>query len=327
MSELFKRPTLGPKKELADPSKRWFLRTAVAVAGTALVGLGVKKSLETIPVTESEPPKPEGIAPDRSLAGSEESTTEAINSLYESSDSAYFNADVDSFKPEFEVDMPVIEDRLDVMAELQNNFKLPGIISVRLQHELEALFVGVAIVESRLDTSAVNETTKAFSFLQLLPSVWEEHSREGGSPDSLADVSKVAARLVTQAYNHLTQVRASELEQIKREFFANQTEDYEKYFMTPLIIGAYHAGMGSLDKIVGWFLERFPNRLSTIELGEGANIYTGYDVFFGMSQEARQSAADPNQAVVKNYLGKSVAYVPRAYAARAVFNNYFSVVP
>ena len=252
-----------------------------------------------------------------SLAPTEDGEVNEL--MYAESNSSYFDGDAAGYKPQFETDMPVVLDRMEVLATIVNHFYLPNIASPALREELESLIVGIAIEESRLDTDALNTKTKAFSCLQIVPKTWDDLVRPGESKDSLIDVIKVSARLMEQSYQHITSTCRAELDQIKTVFFAGDTNQFELDFLAPLIANSYNAGMGSLASLVKWFAQNFTTRESTLALLEEADILTGRDVFLGMTKQAFIQGD-----VVTWYKEQAASYTPKVYAAREVVRKYVS---
>ncbi|NCO61854.1 lytic transglycosylase domain-containing protein, partial [Candidatus Kaiserbacteria bacterium] len=133
------------------------------------------------------------------------------------SNSVWFNDQVSSFLPQFEIDMPIVLEREDVIKIIKEKFIASGIDRPNLRSSVEDLFIGIAIAESRLDESAVS-SQGAFRWLQLMPTTWDDLAKEGESKDSLEDNIAVAVRLLEQEYRYLTQTCFVELAHIQKEF-------------------------------------------------------------------------------------------------------------
>jgi hypothetical protein len=223
-----------------------------------------------------------------------------VEQYNELSDSGYFNADVARYASEYEEQVAVVYDNADTYASIQECFLLPDIESKLVRSNLEALAPSLGFVESRYQN--VVSKVKAFGVMQIMPATWDELSREGESRDNVEDQIKVAARLMEQAYQHITSTKSTELQIIKDRFFAGDSADFDNCFLTPLVLNAYNAGMGSMSDLVGRFLELCPTPKETVELFEQSETLTGFDVFIGMAHTAElQGWVDWYKEVASNY--------------------------
>ena len=236
------------------------------------------------------------------------------------SNSVWFNDQVSSFLPQFEIDMPIVLERADVIKIIKEKFVVEGIDRPDLRSSVEDLFIGIAIAESRLDESAVS-SLGAFKWLQLMPTTWDSLALESESKDSLEDNIAVAVRLVEQEYRYLIQTCSVELAHIQKVFFNNDTASFEEYFFTPLLMNAYNAGMGNIGNILKWFVKNFPTPESTIEAIGQSEVLTDFDVFYLFTNKGYSEHIDIDASVTedtppaRNYRQDASTYVAKAYAA------------
>ena len=169
----------------------------------------------------------------------------------------------------------------------------------------------LAFVESRLDIDA-ESSEKAFGLMQLMPSTWAELALEDEDPDNAVDQINVAARLMNQSYRYVTSTCNEELTIIKDTFFEGDSAVFEEYFLTPLILNAYNAGMGTMAEIVKNFVQNFSNKESLRPLAKGKSDLTDLDVFFAMTHVAEANGWG------KIYKDHAKAYTPTLYAAHNV---------
>ena len=236
------------------------------------------------------------------------------------SNSVWFNDQVSSFLPQFEIDMPIVLERADVIKIIKEKFVVEGIDRPDLRSSVEDLFIGIAIAESRLDESAVS-SLGAFKWLQLMPTTWDSLALESESKDSLEDNIAVAVRLVEQEYRYLIQTCSVELAHIQKVFFNNDVASFEEYFFTPLLMNAYNAGMGNIGNILKWFVKNFPTPESTIEAIGQSEVLTDFDVFYLFTNKGYSEHIDIDASVTedtppaRNYRQDASTYVAKAYAA------------
>jgi len=236
------------------------------------------------------------------------------------SNSVWFNDQVSSFLPQFEIDMPIVLERADVIKIIKEKFVVEGIDRPDLRSSVEDLFIGIAIAESRLDESAVS-SLGAFKWLQLMPTTWDSLALESESKDSLEDNIAVAVRLVEQEYRYLIQTCSVELAHIQKVFFNNDTASFEEYFFTPLLMNAYNAGMGNIGNILKWFVKNFSTPESTIEAIGQSEVLTDFDVFYLFTNKGYSEHIDIDAPVTedtppaRNYRQDASTYVAKAYAA------------
>lgn len=238
----------------------------------------------------------------------------------EMSDSAWFKDQIKSYIPEFEIDMPIVLERKDVVETIQEKFVLKGIDRPQLRSSLEDLFIGIAINESRLDGSAMS-SLGAFKWLQIMPNTWNDLAKDSESKESLEDNITVAVRLVEQEYRYLMQTCGDALARIQKEFFNDSEEEFDVYFFTPLLMNAYNAGMGTMDTVVNWFAEKFPNPEATVEAIGQSEILTGFDVFYLLANKGYSAHIDvdapksDDTPPAPNYRQDAATYTAKSYAA------------
>jgi len=303
------------KETVNDPSKRNFLIGGSASVATVLFGNKLYQDYRP-PSVGSD--KKENITNDdkNKFADSEMEFSAELTP----SNSVWFNDQVSSFLPQFEIDMPIVLERADVIKIIKEKFVVEGIDRPDLRSSVEDLFIGIAIAESRLDESAVS-SLGAFKWLQLMPTTWDSLALESESKDSLEDNIAVAVRLVEQEYRYLIQTCSVELAHIQKVFFNNDTASFEEYFFTPLLMNAYNAGMGNIGNILKWFVKNFSTPESTIEAIGQSEVLTDFDVFYLFTNKGYSEHIDIDASVTedtppaRNYRQDASTYVAKAYAA------------
>ena len=289
--------------EQVDQSKRNFL---VGVGATA-VATAVPKTAEAMLMEEAVEP----------------------------TDSALFHEDVKTVSWKYESDMPFVLDKGRQRDEELGGMTKAEYLASHLQFdfedeapilasELKRLIVGLAIVESRFDSSRVSKD-KAEGDLQFIPSTWAEHAEEGMDPRSIKDQVVVANKLFNQTYRYLTQQCQAEFLQIQTNFFSESesgtgkfNEDFQEMFLTPVMLNAHNCGMGTIKKVVKWFVGEYPTPESTIDALEVDHPHTGYDAFRVMSLNADYEES------VKYYRSDASTYVFNVYAATLALHNYLT---
>ncbi|MAZ56654.1 hypothetical protein CL653_02595 [bacterium] len=277
----------------------------------ALRGLLATLGVSLVPIKLSDGEVNEGI---ESEGGPYSNTEESILEYDELSHSGFFQYNVEYYESVFAEELPQISDRLESLQIIKDNFDIKKIPEPMAGY-LEDLVLGMAIEESRLDTSAVSKD-KAFGILQLMPATWEELALEGESKENMVDQIKVAARLLEQSYLHLQNTCSQELKQIRDTFFNGDEQTFINEFYTPLLLNAYNAGMGSMATLVRWFVTKFKNPKDTVELFEQSEVLTGYDVFLALAHGSTQ------EEVVSWYKDDSSTYTTKIYGAKIALEKY-----
>jgi len=233
------------------------------------------------------------------------------------SNSGYFLHEVSLHTASFERDVDIALSKTDIITKIQTEFTVPGIPSLVIRNSIEALMPALAYVESRFDTEAESHK-KAFGVLQIMPETWDDLAKEGEDKNSLSDQIKVAARLIEQTYRHITQSCSKELAIIKQNYFTNDAELFYQCFMSPVLMNAYNAGMGSLSRLIMQFAETYPTPASSVELFEQSEQLTGFDVFVGMSHTAY------HQEWLEWYKQHATDYTAKIYSANQVLVAAFT---
>ncbi len=103
------------------------------------------------------------------------------------------------------------------------------------------------------------------------------------------------------------------MDKIQQEFFDDDQEAFEGYFLAPVLINSYNSGPGRLIHVLKAFYERYPNRKKLEEkLGVSQGESLGYDVFLEATKVASEKL-DSKHRRVPGYGRDSSQYVIRAY--------------
>lgn len=199
---------------------------------------------------------------------------------------------------------PEGRNRMDYLREM---FHADGVPEVAMQ-ELKKQIVGLAFEESRFDSDRVS-SAKARGILQIIQSTWDEHAKDGEEIRSLVDQTRVAGELLSQTYRHLIHEAGEEMEAIKKEYFDDDEEQFERYFLAPVLINSYNAGMGNMDNLVRWFTYQYPKKKQTIGIFDNKKMVSGQDVFLAMIEKYTES--HPNSSYKKH----ACEYTLKVYAA------------
>lgn len=187
-------------------------------------------------------------------------------------------------------------------------------VSEVIQTELKRLFPALAVVESRYKEDAKSEDG-ARGILQILTIVWSELATADMNPWSLVDQVTVASKYLSQLHRHLYNECSDEIEAIKNAFFDGDVAQFEKEFVTPVMINGYFSGMGTMATLVNWFHDTYKTKEDTIEEIEQAGILSGYDIYYLLSRTAF------HQVPVERYKEKAMDYALRVYGARKMLDE------
>lgn len=233
------------------------------------------------------------------------------------SESRHFFAEVDTYVKKYENDVHIALERALVKTEgdekgrsrfdyLQEELIVSD-IPRSIAGELQKHIIGVCNEESRFK-AASKSGVGAKGFLQFMPETWDEHAERGADISSLVDQVEAAKSKFSQIYRHFMHTCSDELDAIKAEYFFGDEYMFEAQFLVPLMINAYNAGQGNMEKVVRWFVHAYPMQKNTDGLFVAGEIISGYDVFFGMTQQAYK------QNAVGAYRDEASAYVPKIFA-------------
>jgi hypothetical protein len=314
MQESFKN-----RKDKSEPEKmgrRKFLGlfsgalSAAALGGTAGLALIKKEGEESAQLAENVdvPYDPEAL---ENLMREED----RIASLEGTSNSKFFITEVVAQADRYERELPVVlqfaqeitvkdpegRSRMDYVQQMLHADGVPEAVLKEIKKQM----VGLAFEESRYDAER-ESGEHARGILQIIPSTWEDLSKEGENALSLVDQTRVAGELLSQTYAHLQTAVGDELQAIEAEFFHGDTEAFEKCFMAPVLINAYNAGMGTMAKLIYWFARTHEQ---AVGIFDQEKQLSGYDVFMAMAKKGK--ADEP----VPAYKEDASAYTLKVYGA------------
>ncbi|MFM2339893.1 MAG: Transglycosylase domain [Candidatus Parcubacteria bacterium] len=210
--------------------------------------------------------------------------------------SGHFYAERDQFAAAYVSELQIMENPEKLKTLLDKYFDISAIPNNVLRQEVMDNLYGLAFVESRYDEVRVSEVG-AFGLMQLMPETWNTLALPDEDPTNVIDQIKVAARLVVQSCRYISEQCRNELGLITTNHFNGDEPAMQKYFFGPVLIGAYNSGMGNLEKIIKNFVLLYPRATELIDMFDGVDIPTGYDVYFGMTKAAMLEEWRPNYKI------------------------------
>ncbi len=304
-------------------NRRKFLTgLGAATSGIGAAGLFTKKDTDDyFPKDTNEHTNNHTTIEDIIRESTNEYTAPESNSqedIRESSNSIYFAYTINKLIPHFNTDLKKI---MEYGNKITNNDP-KGRTRIRyvfdelkiqeasnlINNEMKKCIIGICIEESRFDASRTSRSG-AKGILQIMPKTWEEHGDPNGNILSLVDQMKAVNSLLTQTHRYLQNKYLGALDTIKINYFEDSQTDFEKYFMVPIIINSYNAGMGTMGKIITQFANKYRNKNECTKALNVDKAVSDYDVFFTMSTLARA------QGVNNLYKEDASNYTPKVYAA------------
>lgn len=142
----------------------------------------------------------------------------------------------------------------------------------------------------------------ALSRIQAKPSTFVEY---GFAIKDIQDPRAQAAfigKYFKEAYRVFRETSA--FNAIRLKYFPGDYEGFQKHFLVPAMLNAYHSGMGTIQDLVRWFAER---RLRQELVGKG------YEVFHAMTELALERKNDL-RGDARSFGPEGKKYVPHGYA-------------
>lgn len=234
------------------------------------------------------------------------------------SESKYFNGVVRRYAVEYESELdfvleyaqkitkgdPEERTRIEYISQMLQS---PGVPSVVMQ-ELRRLVAGLCFAESRFDAARISEVG-ARGMFQIMPATWKRYDAPEEKALALVEQTEVAGEYFSRAYQSLKRHCRNELDAIKIEFFEGNTSEFEKYFLTPLLINAYNAGDGTMVDLVKWFSRSYGSQEESTGIYTSGEALSKYDVFFALADKGNTEKA------VKQYRKHAGAYALKVYGA------------
>lgn len=300
MFELFRSTKSRLPERSTNITRRTFLGGSVAGAAVALMPDTTEKEV----VVHDAAELPTTADGSEDLAGEE--ITHAVEAM--PTNSEHFLTERDQHAAEYVSELQIMECPQELMMLLDGYFNISAIPHEIIRQEIIENIHGLALVESRYDEARVSEVG-AFGVMQIMPETWKSLALSEEDPTNVVDQIKVAARYFVQSYRHIATVCRQELADITANHFAGDASAMQKYFFGPVLIGSYNSGMGNLEKIIRSFAERYPTTNETVDMFDGVDIPTGYDVYLGMARAAKDEAWRPA------YKTHGSEYVSKVYGA------------
>jgi Transglycosylase SLT domain len=223
--------------------------------------------------------------------------------------SGHFFAEQAMYAVGYVSELQLMEQPERLTALLNEHFDIGAIPHPDLRREIMDNILGLVLVESRYDETRVSEVG-AFGVMQLMPDTWKTLALPDEDPTNVIDQIKVAARLFVQSYQHISQVCRDEIDIITNNHFGRDESSMLKNFFGPVLIGSYNSGMGNLEKIIKNFVKKYPTTHEIVDMFDGVDIPTGYDVYLGMTKAAMFEEWRPSYKI------HGSEYVSKVYGAK-----------
>lgn len=300
MFENFRKRSRVEKDEPVDRMRRSMVLGGLASAAVGLGGtkVGMEDENPDLGKVQSVPDQLDDLAGPELVGEVEPMKT----------DSGHFYAERDEYAVEYVSELHIMENPEQLVALLKEHFDISAIPQAVLRQEVMENIEGLVLVESRYDAARVSGVG-AFGVMQLMPETWKDLALPDEDPTNVIDQIKVAARYFVQTYRHLSKVCRNELEGITINHFDDNEEAMLKHFLGPALFGSYNSGMGNLEKIIKKFAQRYPTPNETVDMFDGVDIPTGYDVYLGMTRAAKDEDWRPSYKV------HGSEYVAKVYGA------------
>jgi hypothetical protein len=200
-------------------------------------------------------------------------------------------------------------DRIEyVKQRSMEDAKLPETLRV----ELMLLLPGLAAQESHFN-NGLKSSTGAEGIFQFMPATWHELGRHPEQIRSLIEQVKAVSEYLERSYHQMHLSKHDFLTRIKANYFNDNEEDYQKYFIAPMLINSYNSGVGRLLEVARWY----ENHLGTSKTKEIRGLYSngyGYDFYHRMTNEVRAHAYDEGYKHLAGYGRDSSEYFSRVYS-------------
>lgn len=185
-------------------------------------------------------------------------------------------------------------------------------LSPTMAKELSSILPALAAQESQYDNES--DSGVARGILQFRDSEWSSLGYTDADRPFLKKQTEAASRLLAGKLEYLEDHIGDELTFIEKRFFGTR-EEFEKYFLAPVLINSYNSGEGNLTKVVKWFCATFPDKGTLAKELGATDTNLGYDVYDTMAHMGRKRRAAPS------YGRDSSQYVSRIMAWRAILDT------
>lgn len=184
-------------------------------------------------------------------------------------------------------------------------------LSATLQKELSFVLPGLAAQESKYNNNS-QSSVKAFGILQFMPDTWKSLGYSDAEKNQFKVQVEAAGKFFEAAHHFITRNDDGALDKIKKEFFGDDQQAFEGYFLAPVLVNSYNSGPGRLVHVLKAFCAEYPNRKKFEEATGLSGTELGYDVFLAATKVASRKVSSGARRV-PGYGRDSSQYAIRAY--------------
>ncbi|KND51930.1 MAG: hypothetical protein ABA06_01570 [Parcubacteria bacterium C7867-001] len=172
-----------------------------------------------------------------------------------------------------------------------------------IREELTFLIVGLPAQESSYENDVVS-SAKAVGLAQILPNIHKAYGFDEVEIKYLKNVTVFLREFFKSLYSILWSEAGDALDFIRANYF-DTPEEFNRQFMTLVMINAYQAGPGNVAQVLRWFSKQ-----------KVRPTFKHYDVYAAMA-----SAAGAKGGPVPDYGKHSANYVKNVYAFAMLLNS------
>lgn len=172
-----------------------------------------------------------------------------------------------------------------------------------IRQELTFLIVGLPAQESSYENDVVS-SAKAVGLAQILPKIHKSYGFDEVEIKYLKNVTVFLREFFKHLYDILWSEAGDALDFIRANYF-DTPEEFNRQFMTLVMINAYQAGPGNMAEVLRWFSKQ-----------KVRPSFKHYDVYAAMA-----SAAGVKGGPVPDYGKHSASYVKNVFAFAMLLNS------
>jgi|CXWL01.1.fsa_nt_gi hypothetical protein len=185
-------------------------------------------------------------------------------------------------------------------------------LSKVIREELPFVLPGLAAQESKYVANA-QSSVGARGILQFMPATWEQMGYKKEDMANFPLQVEAAGKYFSNAYEYIQSNAKITVDRIQQEFFPNDVEAFERYFLTPVLTNCYNSGTQRLIWCMELFLLYYPTKQRFEEIIGTYPEGLGYDLYLELTGLCSSLKTDGNRRV-PGYGRDSSQYVARSYA-------------